>query len=166
MTKLATYVPDACTFLAFGIPLDGFVEGTFISVTKDVVPFSSVKTPDGTMARMYNSDQTYTVSLTLHSGSDSNDVLTKLWQLDEITQRGKFPIFIKDSSGTDLFFSLTSWIESPASIVKSTSFEGRTWTFKCASAVINIGGNGDPASILRDLVNLATSALPIIEGVL
>lgn len=163
---LATYMPDACTFLAFGIPLDGFVAGTFISVTKDINPFTTVKTPDGTVARLYNSDQTYTIALTLYSGSDSNDVLTKLWQLDEITQRGKFPVFIKDGSGSDLFFSTTSWIESIPPIVKSDNFEARTWVIRSSQAVINIGGNGDASSILRDLTNLATSAFPILEDVL
>lgn len=166
MTTLATYIPEACTFLTYGIPIEGFVDGTFISITKDVLPFTTVKSADGIVARLYNSDQTYTITLTLYSGSDSNDVLTKLWQLDEITQRGKFPLFIKDSSGSDLFFSATTWIESPASVVKSNAFEPRTWVFRSSSAVINIGGNGDASTILQDLVNLATSALPILEGVL
>lgn len=166
MTTLATYIPEACTFLAYGIPIEGFVDGTFISITKDVIPFTTVKSSDGIVARLYNSDQTYTITLTLYSGSDSNDVLTKLWQLDEITQRSKFPLFIKDSSGSDLFFSATTWIESPASVVKSNAFEPRTWVFRSSSAVINIGGNGDASTILQDLVNLATSALPILEGVI
>ena len=166
MTTLATYIPEACTFLAFGIPIDGFVDGTFISINKDAIPYTTVKTPDGTVARLYNSDQTYTVTLTLYSGSDSNAALTKLWQLDELTQKGKFPVFIKDSSGSDLFFAATSWIQSPAPIVKSNSFETRPWVFTCTGAVINIGGNGSPSSILNDLVNLATSALPSIGGLL
>lgn len=166
MTTLATYMPDACTFLAFGIPLDGFVSGTFISVTKDVNPFTTVKTPDGTVARLYNSDQTYTIALTLYSGSDSNDVLTKLWYFDEITQRGKFPIFIKDGSGSDLFFSTTSWIESVPPLIKSDNFEARTWIIRSSQAIINIGGNGDASSILRDLTNLAISAVPILEDIL
>lgn len=166
MSILATYMPEACTVLAFGIPLTGFVESTFISVTKDVVPFTTVKTPDGTVARMYNSDQTYTITLTLYSGSSSNDVLTKLLLLDEVTQRGKFPMMIKDGSGTDLFFSATTWIESPASMVKSTTFDNRTWVFKSSSAVVNIGGNESASGILRDLFNLASAALPIAESVL
>jgi len=164
--NLATYIPEDCTFLVFGIPLDGFAKGTFISITKDINPFTTVKTPDGTVARLYNSDQTYTIALTLYSGSDSNDVLTKLWLLDEVTQRGKFPTFIKDGSGSDLFFSTTSWIESVPPIIKSDSFEGRTWVIRSSQAVINIGGNGDASSILNDLVNLASSALPIVEDVL
>jgi len=166
MTILATYMPEACTVLAFGIPIQGFVESSFISVVKDVVPFSTVKTPDGTVARMYNSDQTYTVTLTLYSGSSSNDILTKLLLLDEVTQRGKFTLMIKDSSGTDLFFSATTWIESPASIVKSTNFDNRVWTLKSSSAVVNVGGNESAAGILRDLFNLASGALPIAESIL
>jgi hypothetical protein len=167
MTQLATYIPEEVNVLIGGLlPISGFVDGTFLEVRKDIIPFSSTRTPDGTVARLYNNDQTYTITLTLYSGSDSNDVLTKFWQLDEITQRGKFPLMIRDSSGSDMFFSTTTWIESPASIVKSNNFDSRTWVLRSSQAVINIGGNGDAASILGSLVNLAISAIPTIEGII
>lgn len=167
MTQLATYIPEEVTVLIGGLlPISGFVDGTFLEVHKDLVPFSAIRTPDGTVARLYNNDQTYTITLTLYSGSDSNDVLTKFWQLDEITQRGKFPLMIRDSSGSDMFFSTTTWIEKPASIVKSNNFDSRTWVLRSSQAVINIGGNGDASSILGSLVNLAISAIPTIEGII
>ena len=167
MAQLATYIPEEVTVLLAGlIPVSGFIDGSFISIDKDVKPFTSKRTADGTVSRCYNNDQTYTVSLTIYSGSDSNDALTKLWQLDEITQRGKFPLFIKDSSGSDLFFSTTTWIEGLPSVVKSNQFESRTWILRSSSAVINIGGNGSASSILGDIVNIAASALPALKGII
>lgn len=166
MAQLATYMPEEVTILLAGIPVSGFIQGSFISVDKDVKPFTSKRTADGTVSRMYNNDQTYTITLTLYSGSDSNQLLTRLWQLDEITQRGKFPLMIKDGSGSDLFFSTTTWIEGIPSLVKSNQYEPRAWTLRSSSAIINIGGNGDAESILNDIVGIAASALPSLKGLI
>jgi hypothetical protein len=167
MAEIASYTPEEVNVLLAGfIPIKGFADGTFISITKDVMPFSSRRTADGTVSRAYHNDQTYTLALTLHSASEFNDIMTKLWQLDEISQVGKFPILIKDNSGTDLFFSTTTWIETIPEIVKSTAIDNRTWIMRSSQAVINIGGNAEPSSLIDDIVNLAASALPIVEGIL
>lgn len=165
--SLFNYCPDEVNVLVAGfIPLQGFVDGTFISVTKSIQPFQSQRTADGTVSRLYNRDATYDIAITLVNSSGSNDVLTKLWQLDEITQRGKFPLLIKDLSGTDLFFATTAWIEQTPAMVKSVSTDERTWMLKASQAYINVGGNEDVSGILNDLTNLAASALPTLEGVL
>lgn len=163
---IANYLPDEVNCLAFGIPLNGFADGTFITISKDKVPFGSTETADGQVARLYTNSSTYTISLTFHRGSTSNDILTKLWQLDEISQRGKFPLFIKDLSGTDLFFSTNTWIEGIPNMVQSTNFDTRTWTLKSSQAIINVGSNQDASGILQDLINLASGAVSIVEGVL
>lgn len=165
--SIFNYCPDEVNVLLAGfINISGFVDGTFVDISKDIVPFSSVRTADGTVARMYNNDQTYTITLTLHCGSSSNDLLTKLWQLDEITQKGKFPLLIKDFSGSDLFFSTTTWIEGIPSISKSNGIDSRIWVLRSSQAVINVGGNTNPSGLLQDITNLAISSLPAIEGIL
>lgn len=163
---IANYMPDEVNCLAFGIPINGFADGTFITISKDKVPYSTTETADGSISRLYTNSQTYTISLTLHRGSTSNDVLTKLWLLDEATQRAKFPLFIKDLSGTDLFFSTNTWIEGIPNMVQSTTFDSRTWILRSSQAVINIGSNKDASGILQDLLNLATGAIPALEGIL
>lgn len=164
---LFSYCPEEVNVLIAGfIPITGFVDGTFINITKDVMPFTSVRTPDGTVSRMYNNDQTYTIEISLYNGSQTNDVLTKLWQVDEITQVGKFPILVKDNSGTDLFFSTTTWIEQTPSMAKSSTVDTRTWVLRSSQAVINFGGNENVSNLINDLVNIATSGLPILEGIL
>lgn len=167
MAGIFNYNPDEVICLVGGIlPVEGFVDGTFISINKDMMPFTSAKTADGQMGRLYQSDQTYTITLTLHCGSFSNDVLTKFWQLDEISQKGKFSLLIKDSSGSDLFFSTNTWIEGLPTLTKSASVDTRTWILRSSQAVINIGSNANEQSILQDLINIATGALPILEGIL
>lgn len=161
MTTLFNYVPESVQCLIAGfIPIEGFVDGTFISVDKDEMPYSSVRMPDGTVARKYNNSQTYTITITLHNGAETNNLLTKMWQVDEITQRGKFPLLIKDQSGSDLLFSTESWIEGIPSLTKSNAIDSRVWVIKSAYAVINIGGNEEVSSLLNDITNIAVSALP------
>lgn len=159
--SIFNYNPDKVDVLVAGfIPLDGFVDGTFISIDKDVQPSSAARTPDGTVARIKNTDNTYTINITLHNGSESNELLTKLWQLDEITGgKGKFPLLVKDHSGSDLFFSTTTWIESVPTLSKSAGVDQRTWTFRSAFAVINIGGNGNQSSLLEDITNSILSGI-------
>jgi len=161
MTTLFNYVPESVQCLIAGfIPIEGYVDGTFISVDKDEMPYSSVRMPDGTIARKYNNSQTYTITITLHNGAETNNLLTKMWQVDEITQRGKFPLLIKDQSGSDLLFSTESWIEGIPSLTKSNAIDSRVWVIKSAYAVINIGGNEEVSSLLNDITNIAVSALP------
>lgn len=165
MATLFNYIPSEVNVLLAGImPIEGFVDGTFVSIDKDVMPYRSRTTADGRTIRLYANSQSYTVTLTVHNGSSANTFLTKLWQLDEISQRGKFPILIKDGSGSDLFFSATSWIEGLPTLSKSNTVDTRTWRIKCSSAVINFGSNNGESGLIEDLVNIATSALPAIEG--
>ena len=161
MPTLFSYIPESVNCLIGGIiPVEGFVDGTFISVDKDEMPYSSIRMPDGTVARKYNNSLTYTITITLHNGAETNNLLTKMWQLDELTDRGKFPLLIKDQSGSDLLFSTESWIEGIPSMTKSNAIDSRVWVIKSAYAVINIGGNEEESSLLQDITNIAASALP------
>lgn len=161
MPTLFSYIPESVNCLIGGIiPVEGFVDGTFISVDKDEMPYSSIRMPDGTVARKKNTSQTYTITITLHNGAETNNLLTKMWQIDELTDRGKFPLLIKDQSGSDLLFSTESWIEGIPSLTKSNAIDSRVWVIKSAYAVINIGGNEEESSLLQDITNIAASALP------
>ena len=161
MPTIFNYCPESVNCLIAGfIPVTGFVDGTFISVDKDEMPYASIRMPDGTVARKKNNCQTYTITITLHNGAETNNLLTKMWQLDELTDRGKFPLLIKDQSGSDLLFSTESWIEGIPSMTKSNAVDSRVWVIKSAYAVINIGGNEEESSLLQDITNIAASALP------
>ena len=161
MPTIFNYCPESVNCLIGGIiPVEGFVDGTFISVDKDEMPYSSIRMPDGTVARKKNNSQTYTITITLHNGAETNNLLTKMWQIDELTDRGKFPLLIKDQSGSDLLFSTESWIEGIPSLTKSNAIDSRVWVIKSAYAVINIGGNEEESSLLQDITNIAASALP------
>lgn len=166
MATLFTYIPSEVNVLLAGFPVEGFVDGTFLTVDKDVMPYRTRTTADGRTSRLYTNSQSYTLSITVHTGSSANTFLTKMWQLDEISQRGKFPVLVKDGSGSDLLFSLTSWVDGLPTMSKSNTTDTRTWRIKCASSTINFGSNNGESGLIEDLLNIATSALPAIEGLI
>jgi len=165
--SLWTYSPSDIQILIAGIyPIEGYINGSFVSVAKDIAPFSSEKASDGSVGRIYNNNDDYTITLTIMGQSPSNDVLTKLWQLDEITQRAKFPLLIKDSVGTSFFYSSNTWIRAVPPLEYNETELERTWVLKSSQGTINIGGNDDPGDILEDITNVITSSLPTLEGVI
>jgi hypothetical protein len=164
---LATYIPEDVSCIIAGIiNVEGYVDGTFITIDKGVPPYTTTITPDGTIARTQNGDTTYTVSITIQAASTTNDVLTKLHQLDQLTNMGKVPLFIKDRSGSDLFFAATAWIEGLPSMSKSNGADERTWTFRAAAPSVNFGNNEEACDLVQDIINLATGALPSLGGLL
>lgn len=161
-----TYSPEDVQILIAGVySVEGLAEGNFIEITKDTQPMQTSRSTDGMVVRKHTTNNSYTINLTLYSASPANDLLTKLWQVDEITGMAKFPLFIKDSSGTGFFFSTTTWIENLPPLVYSTDVTTRVWTFRSSEGIINIGGN-DSASLPEIMNSIAFAGIPLLEEVL
>lgn len=163
MAKIAHYSPEDVTVLIAGVlEVKGYVDGTFVTIEKDDAPYESQKTADGRVARLSNSDQTYQVTLTIHSLSEFNSILTNVWLVDEVTGQGKFPLMIKDNLGNSLFFSGTAWISVIPDINYSTEVTDRKWTITATQCSNYLGGNESRAGLLKSLITgLAGSAQEI-----
>lgn len=158
---LFNYNPEEVNVLVAGlVPITGFVAGTFISARKDEDSFRLVRTADGQFTRIDNESDAWTITLTLHRGSPSNDMLTKLWNFDRLTKEGKLPLIIKDQSGSDLLFSTNSWIEKTPQMDHSETIDSRVWVFRSTNTYVNIGNNESPADLLSDILNVGLSAIP------
>lgn len=145
--------------------LEGLAEGTFVEVVKDVMPYESSRSADGRVERKYTNNSTFSINVTLMRASPSNDTLNRLSNLDEITQKGMFPLLIKDSNGTGYFFSPSCWIEIIPPLTYSTQGDTCVWGLRADSGVVNIGGN-DKVSVAEQLANLLLSGLPLVQQVL
>lgn len=160
------YSPEDVEILIGGFyPVEGLSSGTFVEVIKDIMPYTSSKSADGVVGRKYGSNSTFTVTITVMAGSPANDLFTKLWLLDEVTQMGKFPLLIKDSLGTGYFFSSTTWFEQIPPLSFGTDMGDRTWGLRSSQGIIHIGGN-DPVGNIQNYANLALSGLPLVQQVL
>jgi len=145
--------------------LEGLAGGKFVEVAKDVMPYTSTRSADGRVERKYTNNSTFSISLTLLRASPCNDTLMRLSNLDEITQKGMFPLLIKDSNGTGYFFSPSCWIEVIPPLTYSTEEDTCVWGLRADSGVINVGGN-DKVGVAEQLANLLLSGLPLVQQVL
>jgi hypothetical protein len=72
---LWTYSPEEVTILVMGVPLEGVVDGTFVSVTRLAPVFTSSSTADGRITRTYNAADIWDIQFTLMNTSPSNGFL-------------------------------------------------------------------------------------------
>lgn len=145
MDELYNYSPEDVIILLSGVSIGGMAEGTFISVSKESSSFTTKVSADGIVSRAYSKSPLYTVVLTLHSASPSNDVLTDFWLADESSRRGFFTVLIKDPLGTSIFDASVGWISKTPNMDFGDKITNREWTLTCVEADINFGGNGDPS---------------------
>jgi hypothetical protein len=161
-----TYSPEDVDVLIAGFyKVEGLAEGTFIEISKDTMPLTSQRTTDGMVSRKRVTNSTYTVDISVMASSPANNLFTRLWRVDELTNLGKFPLLVKDGRGTGYFFSPTTWIETLPSIKYGTGMETNTWVLRAHNGIFNVGGN-DPQSDIEILTDLALSGLPYIQQII
>lgn len=161
-----SYSPEDVNIILAGIyNVEGLSEGKFVEITKDTMPIVTQRTTDGMVSRKRTTNTTYTINISLLGASGANKVFTRLYKVDELTNYGKFPILIKDSSGSGYFFSPTCWVESIPSLAFSTTMENNLWVLRAHGGIINIGGN-EPSSDIGLLTDVALSSLPYIQQIL
>ena len=157
------YSPQDVTVSIAGMYLlDGYADGTFVNIVKEVKPFTSMTSMDGNRARVYNKDSGYQVELTLAQSSRSNDILSAIYNIDVATQIGKFPLFIKDNRGTTTFMALTAWVEDIPNVSFGNSLETRTWVLGCSQASLAVGGNAN-LSAAESVAFFGASLLPLLK---
>lgn len=142
MSGLAHYSPEDVTVLIGGVyPLDGFVEGSFVSIQKDSPNFVTKVTADGKVSRVRTASQQYNVTLTLASFANSNKILTALAELDHRAINARLPLMIKDSRGSTTFFSPEAWITQPTAVEFGVDITERQWNISCSKGILIAGGN-------------------------
>lgn len=139
---LSHYSPEDVVILLGGIyPVDGLVDGSFVSIQKDSDSYSTKITADGRVSRAHINVPTHTIRLSTMSTASVNDILSA-WAFSDGKLYGvMMPFFVKDGLGTTLFYAPFAWIEKEPDLVLGTEVETREWTIKTAGAVRNVGGN-------------------------
>lgn len=115
-----TYDPKEVTLLFGGISIEGFAEGSFISV-EYAVPERTTTTvgADGQVVRTVNNNNSATITVRLMPDSPSIAVIKATRLADQATNAGIVPIALKSGVG-DLFAADGAWIQSRT----NTEFEG------------------------------------------
>lgn len=136
-----TYNPKDHSIIFGGVRITGFADGTFVSVAPTSAVWERVVGADGLVTRVRQNDDTAIVTITLKQSADVNATLSAFLNLDKLSGQGKFPIMIKDGSGTSVFVAPEAWIAEIPEQANSKSVENREWVIHTGNAVFSIGGN-------------------------
>jgi len=160
------YDPTSVTINILGIIVEDVESGTFVRVSKDAQTFSSSVSTDGVQYRRRNSSKSYTIELTLSSVSKTSKILQYFLIADQTTTVAKFPLFIKDTSGSSLFFSTTCWIEAQPDLIFGDSVVPRTWIIRASEGVVSFGDSYGASSIAEDIINTLVAEIPSLAGLI
>ena len=135
------YDPAQFQLIVNGNIISGFADGTFISFTRSADSFSKTVGSDGEVTRTRMNDKSAELTITLQQASASNDILSDLYLLDELSGNGIVPVLMKDGSGNTIIGAAEAWIRKPADATFSNEAENREWVIDMAAADPFIGGN-------------------------
>lgn len=138
---LKTYDPAQVTVAIAGAIMSGYTDGTFVEITRNDVSWNTVVGADGIVSRAKSNNRSGTLTLTLKQTSPSNDVLSGFLIADELSNRGVFPVLVKDLSGTSIFFSAQAYITQFATATFGKEIQDRTWTITLADVDMLVGSN-------------------------
>jgi hypothetical protein len=137
-----TYDPKKVIVTFGGVPLTGFADGTFVSVTAPTDRFSKKVGADGEVARTRSNDDTHEVTLTLIQTSLSNSYLSSIAAIDKVSNLGIRPLTITDLSGGTIFFWPQAWIRKTPDTDFAKESGDRAWVFDTGQS-IEESVNGD-----------------------
>ena len=137
-----TYNPKRVIVVFGGVPISGFADGSYITITPGSQRYTKAVGADGEVARGKSNDNTHEVTLTLIATSVSNNVLSSFVLVDKLSDAGALPLQIIDLSGTTLFFWPQAWVRQPADIDMAKEVGSRAWLLDTGQVTAEVvGGN-------------------------
>lgn len=139
--NFATYNPGEVSLTVGSLIITGYAQDTMITIARKTPTWATTVGSDGFVTRAKSLDKRGEITITLDMSSPSNDDLTALFNADEQTGKGNFPIMMRDGSGTSVASGASAWIVQPATMEFGNGILGRQWTFEVAVLAMNVGGN-------------------------
>jgi len=151
MNKMAvnTYSPSDVKVDIGGYVLAGWDN---ITLAPTMAGFTPVRGIRGKHTRVQSLDTSATLTITLIQTSPSNDVLSRIHELDRERGTGRISLTLKDFSGRTVVSSSEAYVVSYPEVVFSGGFEYRAWTIFCQSTTTYVGGNTKPETTLVDSI--------------
>lgn len=146
-TLLGTYSPEDLTIIitagGYAQQINGYVDGTFINITREVPAASLVTGADNTAARVIRANKSATITLSLLQTAAANDFLTQIFDNDQEFRDTTwiFSILIKDNTGRSFYYDDQAFIGNSPDSAFSSTVEGRDWVIHCRGLQQYLGGN-------------------------
>jgi hypothetical protein len=140
--ELYTFDPRQVIVTCGGVPITGFVDGTFIEIEKNSDDFTLHMGTDGIGSRARSADESGKITINLQRTSLSNDVLSQLRLIDRLAPSGApFPVMIKDLSGTSTMATGFAWVRKQPKWEDGKEISPRQWVLECNEILVYVGGN-------------------------
>jgi len=137
---MKTYDPGQVIVSFAGVILHGIAPDTFVTVERDEDGWMKTAGADGEVARTRNRNRMGRVTATLLQSSSSNDELSALAILDELSASGSGPLIVRDLNGTTLCAAENAWIVKFANAEFAKEHGNREWMFDCDKLEMFVGG--------------------------
>lgn len=126
-----------------GVPVQGYADGDFLTITKESDAFSSVVGTDGEVSRSKTNDRRATVEIILMSTSPTNDILSAIHVADINAPGGAGvgSFLVTDLGGTSLYAAGNAWIKRSPDVTYGREPNERTWTLEVDVLQDFTGGN-------------------------
>lgn len=138
-----TYDPKQVVISIGGVPISGFSDGTFLEIDRNDPTWNMVVGADGLVTRSKTNNYSGTMTLTLKQSSPSNDYLSGVLALDELSNAGVVPVLVKDLSGNSIYFSANAWINKYPDSAFGKDISDRQWEFSLDSVDVFVGSNAN-----------------------
>lgn len=129
--------------IIFGGPMSGFADDQMIEIEWDEDAFEDIVGVDGETTRSDNGNNNATAKIKLMQSSNSNDVLSALYNLDKLTPGGAgvVPFTIKDGQGTTLIVAGSAYVKKLPTVTRGKKAGPQEWTIRLVNPKVFIGGN-------------------------
>lgn len=167
MSKVFCYSPKEVVLTFGGYTVTGWQS---ISIARSVDAFKPIRGIRGKHTRVRNADTSCMITIPLLQTSMSNDVLSKIHELDITNGTGRIELTLSDISGTSVFNSVEAYIVGYPEVVFSGEFEYRQWRIFCqTTGSYTVGGNAQVENIFSSIFNkasgLANSAIDAVSNI-
>lgn len=130
----ANFDPKEVTVAVGGVPIGGFMPGTFVEVVTISDQFEDIVGADELVSRIRKHDKRGTVTVTLQQTSASNLVLSGLLNADVNAKNGAgvVSLYIRDKQGTSVYEAARCWVVKAPDAPIGDTLQPRAWTIRCA----------------------------------
>lgn len=139
---MKTYDPKNFPLVFAGILVEGFADGSFITVEETTPAFSSVVGAYGDVTRARSHDRRFQVRIVLQQTSETNGDLSRRYRLDKEGPNGigVGSLSLVDLFGNTLIASPEAYIVGQPSATWDVAPTNREWTIECASGEFFLDG--------------------------
>lgn len=141
--QVFTYSPEDVTMIINDHPIEGFTDGSFISVRRNSPSMKQVRAIRGRSSRVAQRDKSGRILFQLLQTSPDNDILSQIVEFDEINQTGRLNVIIRDTGGTTAIQFLDCYLRGiPDFDFSGTDLSPREWQIDFSYvAKYHLGGN-------------------------